>query len=221
MKKSRPIAEGRIGFAGALFWTVFLTAAGLWAAFALDRRFGLVAAGFVLTHVLYSAVLQHVVIVDVFALAANYVLRVVAGAVVIGVPMSPWLVICTLLLSLFLGLSARSLDFKLLKQDARLHRPALAHYNPYLLDQMIAVITSAILITYTLYTISPDTIEKFGTGKLPLTVPFVLYGIFRYLYLIHRGEAHLSLERALISDKPMLINTVAYAVVTAGIIYLS
>jgi len=219
MKRTRPIAAGQIGGRRAVLVATVLTLAGLAAAFLLGRRFGWCAAAFVAVHILYSIVLQNVVIVDVFTLAAGYILRVVAGAVVIHVPVSPWLMICTLLLSLFLGLSSRSLDYKLLGKDAVRHRPILAQYNPYLLDQMIAAITSAILITYTLYTISPDTVQRFGTNKLVLTVPFVLYGILRYLYLIHQGEAALSLERALISDKPMRVNMIVYAILTVAIIY--
>ncbi|MBZ0271860.1 decaprenyl-phosphate phosphoribosyltransferase [bacterium] len=220
LKGTRPIAMRELGGTSAVGVALILTAVGLWVAFALDRTFGFVAAAFVATHVLYSTILTRIVIVDVFTLAANYVLRVVAGAVVIDVPMSPWLLICTMLLSLFLGLSARSLDFKLLGEEAARHRSSLAHYNPYLLDQMIAVITSAILIAYTLYTISPETVAKFGTNKLALTAPFVLYGIFRYLYLIHQGEAQMSIERALFSDLPMRINAFLYALATVAIIYL-
>lgn len=221
MKRTRPLADGRLDARTAALAAAGLTIAGLVGAWLLGREFLMVAGAFVLTHVVYTAILQHVVILDVFALAANHVLRVAAGAVAVGVPMSPWLMICTMLLALFLGLSARSLDFKLLKDDAVLHRKALAEYNPYLLDQMIAVITSAILVTYTLYTISPATAQKFGTASLPLTVPFVLYGIFRYLYLIHQQtEAPTSLERALISDRPLRINAAAYAIVVFAIIYL-
>ncbi|MCZ7584321.1 MAG: decaprenyl-phosphate phosphoribosyltransferase [Deltaproteobacteria bacterium] len=220
MKGSRPVADGRLGAGTALAVAVLLAVAGLWAASTLGRAFAMVAAVFVVTHLLYSAFLQHVVIVDVFALAANYVLRVAAGAVVVNVPMSPWLVICTLLLSLFLGLSARSLDFKLLGEHAGAHRRSLAQYNPYLLDQMIAVITSAILITYTLYTIAPETAAKFETDKLVLTVPFVLYGIFRYLYLLHRGDQRLSIERALVADRPMLVNAALYTLTIVLIVYV-
>lgn len=219
-KRHRPIASGELPASVALIASVVLTLAGLALSMLLGRVFFWTALAFVLSHVAYSLFLQHIVILDVFALAANYVLRVVAGALAVNVPMSPWLLICTLLLSLFLGLSARVLDFKLMGEDAVLHRPSLVHYNPYLLDQMIAVITSAILVTYTLYAISPETAARFASPRLPLTIPFVMYGIFRYLYLIHQRTGHLTLEKALVADGPMRVNMALYAVCVFGIVYL-
>ncbi|MCB9488037.1 MAG: UbiA prenyltransferase family protein [Deltaproteobacteria bacterium] len=219
-KAHRPIPQGRLTPGRILSAWALLSGAGIWCAYQLGHAFGHVCVVYVVLQVMYSVIWQHVVIVDLFALAAHYVLRVVAGSVVIGVPMSPWLVICTVLLALFLALSSRAQDYKELGESAVSHRPVLAYYNPYLIDQMIAAITSAILITYTLYTISEDTVRKFGTSLLSLTIPFVLYGIFRYLYLIHQSQGVLSIERALFTDKPMRINAMAYVAVAVLIVYV-
>ena len=219
VKAQRPVAAGQLAPRTALRAGALILVVSLVLSFGLGRWFGWVALTYALVNVLYSLLLKNVVIVDLFMVAAGYVLRVVAGAVVIPVPVSNWLLITAMLLSLFLALSKRSLEIRVLQDDAQGHRRTLAEYNPYLLDQMTAVITSALLVAYTLYTRSPETMEKFHTANLVYSVPFVLYGIFRYLYLVHIREGYHTLERVLISDKPMIINMALYCLAVLIILY--
>jgi 4-hydroxybenzoate polyprenyltransferase len=159
------------------------------------------------------------VIIDVLTIAIGFVLRAVAGAVAVDVSISQWLLICTILLALFISLAKRRHELVLLADGATSHRPILGEYSPYLLDQMIAVVTASTLIAYIFYTISPETEQKFGTQWLGLTVPFPLYGIFRYLYLVHQREGGGSPADLLITDRPLLTCVTLWAVSTALIIY--
>ena len=220
IKATRPVASGRLPIGKALQSSVLLYLVCLVASFLLNVHFGYVALAYALIGIVYSLALKNIVIVDLFMVAAGYVLRVVAGAVVIPVTISSWLLICAMLLSLFIALSKRSIELRLLQGDAVNHRKTLAEYNPYLLDQMTAVITSALLVAYTLYTRSPGTLEKFHTGGLVYTVPFMLYGIFRYLYLIHVKEGYHTLERVLVTDKPMIVNLILYVLVVGFVLYV-
>jgi hypothetical protein len=145
---------------------------------------------------------------------------VVAGGLVIAVPISSWLIICTMLLALLLSMGKRRHELVLLEEKAVEHRPILKEYSAYLLDQMIAVVTASTLIAYCLYTISPETVAKFGTSNLVLTAPFVLYGIFRYLYLVHLKGKGGSPEEIIIQDKPMLLNIVLWILVVILVLYL-
>jgi 4-hydroxybenzoate polyprenyltransferase len=185
----------------------------------MGRDFGLVATAYVLLLVLYSGPLKHIVIIDVLTIAIGFVLRVVAGAVAIGVPISQWLLICTILLALFLGLSKRRHEIVLLADGATGHRRILQEYSPYLLDQMIGVVTASTLMAYILYATSHETAEKFGTSLLGLTIPFPLYGIFRYLYLVHHKEGGGSPAELLLNDRPLLACVALWAVAVVVIIY--
>jgi 4-hydroxybenzoate polyprenyltransferase len=194
-------------------------AIGLAAAYRLGLSFFAVAAAYVLLQVSYTLVLKNIVILDVLAVACGFVLRVVAGGVVIDVALSHWLLLCSILLALFLALSKRRHESVALEGEASVHRSVLGEYSPYLLDQMISVVTASTVIAYALYTISGETIEKFGTRNLLFTIPFVLYGIFRYLYLVHRREAGGSPESIVISDKPLMIDILLWAGVAGIILY--
>jgi 4-hydroxybenzoate polyprenyltransferase len=218
-KSMRPIASGALPVALAAPAAVLLFVTALTGAFLLKVPFGLVVAAYVLLSVAYSKWLKHTVILDVFAIALGFVLRVVAGAVVIDVMMSHWLIICTLLLALFLGFSKRREELVALADDASLHRRVLTEYSPLFLDMMIGIVTSATVVAYTLYTVSNETIERFGTDRLLFTVPFVLYGIFRYLYLVYHKNNGGAPAQTLITDKPLLFNVVLWAVVCGLIIY--
>ncbi len=168
----------------------------------------------------YSLWLKHVVILDVFVVAAGFVIRVVAGGLAIEVEISSWLLICTMLLALFLAMGKRRHEIVLLEGDAANHRPILKEYNTPLLDQMISVVTASTLIAYCLYTISEETVAKFGTRNLIYTVPFVLYGIFRYLYLIHQKAGGGSPESLIIQDKPLLLDLFLWIVAAVLILGL-
>ncbi len=179
--------------------------------------FGAVAAAYVALNLAYTFRLKHVVIVDVFCVAGCYVLRVMAGAFVIPVPISPWLYLCAILLSLFLALGKRRQELVLLEAGASLHRRILQEYSTQLLDQMILIVTSATVMAYSLYTFQGTT----GNHRLMLTIPFVLYGIFRYLYLIYMKQEGGSPDEVLLRDKHIL-GTVALCVLTTlALLYLS
>ena len=218
-KRNRPIASGALSVPTALGAAALLTACGLGAAWWLGRDFFAVAAGYLLLLVLYSGPLKHIVIIDVLTIAIGFVLRVAAGAVAIGVPISQWLLICTILLALFLGLSKRRHEIVLLADGAIGHRRILEEYSPYLLDQMIGVVTASTLMAYMLYATSHETADRFGTSLLGLTIPFPLYGIFRYLYLVHRKEGGGSPAELLLNDRPLLACVALWAVGVAVIIY--
>ncbi len=168
---------------------------------------------------MYSGPLKHIVIIDVLALSIGFVLRAAAGAVVINVVVSHWLFVCTILLAMFIALAKRRHELVLLADGAASHRPILGEYSPYLLDQMIGVMTASTLIAYIFYTISPETAEKFGTDLLGLTIPFPLYGIFRYLYLVHRREGGGSPAELLINDRPLLTCVMLWVAAVVLIIY--
>jgi 4-hydroxybenzoate polyprenyltransferase len=204
LKRLRPIASGALAPSTALGSAAALIAAGLAAAFALRLSFGMAAASYVALVIVYSRALKHVVILDVMAIAIGFVLRAVAGGLVIGVPISDWLLVCTILGAMFLGLAKRRHELTLLADGATGHRRILEEYDPYLLDQMIAVVAAATLVAYIIYCASPETAEKFGTQWLVLTTPFPIYGIFRYLYLVHRKHGGGSPSDVLLRDRPLL-----------------
>jgi len=220
LKSKRPIAAGTLSVRAALGAAVVLAAAALGAAFAvLGPAFGLVALAYVALLALYSGPLKHIVIIDALTIAIGFVLRAAAGAVAIGVVISHWLFVCTILLALFIAFAKRRHELVLLADGAISHRPILGEYSPYLLDQMIAVVTASTLIAYIFYTISPETTEKFGTEWLGLTIPFPLYGIFRYLYLVHQRDGGGSPSDLLLSDRPLLACVTAWILAVVLIIY--
>jgi 4-hydroxybenzoate polyprenyltransferase len=156
----------------------------------------------------------------VLTIAIGFVLRAVAGAVAVDVEISHWLLVCTILLALFIALAKRRHELTLLAGEAPGHRPILGEYSAPLLDQMIGVVTASTLVAYTFYTISPETEQKFGAPGLGLTIPFPLYGIFRYLYLIHQRAGGGSPADLLLSDRPLLACVTLWALAVALIIYL-
>ena len=218
-KRLRPIASGALQSSTAILMAMVLATGALGAAWWMGPSFGAVATAYVSLLVLYSGPLKHIVIIDVLTISIGFVLRVVAGAVAVAVPMSPWLLICTILLALFLGLSKRRHELTLLADGAIGHRRILQEYSPYLLDQMIGVVTASTLMAYILYATSHETAEKFGTSLLGLTIPFPLYGIFRYLYLVHHREGGGSPAELLLNDRPLLACVALWAVAVAVIIY--
>ena len=218
-KRFRPIASGKLSSGVAVAWAGVLGAAALGAAAWLSPLFGLIAATYLLLFVLYSRWLKHIVILDVMSIAIGFVLRTVAGAAVVDVPVSDWLLVCTVLLALFLGLSKRRHELTLLADNATGHRRILDEYNPYLLDQMIGVVTASTLMAYIIYCTSQETIERFGTRNLVLTVPLPIYGILRYLYLVHRRDGGGNPSELLITDRPLLICVALWGLVTTAVIY--
>ncbi|HEY7254278.1 MAG TPA: decaprenyl-phosphate phosphoribosyltransferase [Methylomirabilota bacterium] len=218
-KRRRPIASGALSVRTGAAIGVLTLVGSLVAAYALSARFGVVATVYAALLTAYSVWLKHVVILDVLTVAIGFVLRAVAGAAAIGVEISGWLVICTILVALFLALGKRRHEYLTLHGDAAAHRPILAEYSESFLDQMVAVVTASTVTAYALYTMSPDTVAKFHTRWLPLTLPFVLYGVFRYLYLLYRRELGGNPSDLLLSDRALLINTVLWMVALLLVIY--
>lgn len=221
LKKERPIASGRISVATGIVFAVLLLAIGLIGAWTVSRALVLVCCGYLVLNILYSFWLKHMVILDVMAIAFGFILRAYAGAVAIDVPASNWLMINTLMLALFLGFGKRRHELVLLEGSATDHRKSLSKYSPYLLDQLIGVVTASVVVVYMLYTFSPEVSEKLGTGNLFITIPFVIYGVFRYLYLIHKEERGGSPTRVLISDRPLLITVVLWLATVVLVMYLA
>lgn len=220
-KRFRPIASGEISIPLALGLAIVLLAGSFLAAFYLSFPFTLVALTYFVLMILYTYLLRDLVILDVFSIAAGFVLRAVAGVVVISVELSPWLIICTILLSLFIALGKRRHELVTLADTAVEHRKILDEYNPQLLDQLISAVAGSTVIAYALYTLWPETIAKFGTPNLVYSVPFVLYGIFRYLYLIYRREKGGRPEEVLLTDLPLIISIFLWIVSLMFIIYLT
>ena len=218
-KRNRPIASGALAAPTAAAMGVVLLVGSLGAAFRLSVPFFLVAAAYAILLTAYSLWLKHLVILDVLTVAAGFVLRAVGGAAAIAVEISGWLVICTILVALFLALGKRRHEYRTLRGDAASHRPILAEYSESFLDQMVAVVTASTVTAYALYTMSPDTVAKFHTRLLPVTLPFVLYGIFRYLYLLYRRELGGNPSDLLLNDRALLVNTVLWMLSLLVIIY--
>jgi 4-hydroxybenzoate polyprenyltransferase len=218
-KRQRPIASGAVSVSTALTAAAIIGAGAIGTAFALGARFAAVSILYVALLGLYSVLLKHIVIIDVLTIAIGFVLRAVAGAVAVNVEISRWLFVCTILLALFVALAKRRHELVLLADSATSHRRILGEYSPYLLDQMISVVTASTLIAYIFYTISPETEAKFGTRWLGLTIPFPLYGIFRYLYLVHRRDGGGSPAELLITDRPLLLCVALWGIAVALLIY--
>jgi 4-hydroxybenzoate polyprenyltransferase len=218
-KRLRPIASGALSPRAALVAAGVLGVSSLVASAFLGSAFAVVAGGYLALNLLYSFALKNVVIVDAISVSLGFVLRAVAGAVAIGVEFSDWVLICTILLALFLTLCKRRHEITSLSDAAADHRRILSEYSPHLLDQMIAVVTASCLTAYAVYTTAPDTVAKYKTTRLSLTIPFVLYGIFRYLYLVHRREQGGSPSEILLTDRPLLAAVALWGLALLVIVY--
>lgn len=205
LKRHRAVASGELKASTAVGVAILLFVASLGGAALISWPLALVSLAYAALLTLYSLVVKHVVILDVLTIAAGFVLRAAAGAIAVKVPISEWLLVCTTLLALFLALSKRRHELTLLTSGASGHRPILQEYTTHLLDQMIGVVTASTLVAYCFYAISADTAAKLGTTRLGVTIPFVLYGIFRYLYLVHHRQEGGSPSTLLLSDRPLLL----------------
>ena len=218
-KSLRPLARGALSVQVGRTVAWMLGLAGLGLSLLLGPSFALAALLYLLLNVAYSFRLKRIVILDVLAISLGFVLRAVAGALAISVQFSDWLIVCTLLLALFLALSKRRHELTSLNDAASDHRPILAEYSPYLLDQMISVVTASCLMAYAFYTMAPETVEKYRTDRLAWTIPFVLYGIFRYLYLVHQKDQGGSPTDLLLTDRPLLVDVGLWALGVVVIVY--
>ena len=219
-KRNRPIASSELGLRTALFFVVVVLAASFGVSGVFMPRFALVVVIYFGLNIAYSAYLKQLVLIDAMIVAFGFLLRVVGGAVSIDIDVRPWLLVSTLLLALLLAFTKRRHELVLLGDGAKEHRGVLARYSPYFLDQIITVVTAATLITYCLYTMDAETIRKFNTTRLPFTIPFVLYGIFRYLFLVHHKDEGGRVGHTLLTDPPLLIDIFAWGVTVLLIIYV-
>jgi 4-hydroxybenzoate polyprenyltransferase len=218
LKASRPIASGRVSVRSALLLCALLSLGGLAGSFLLDVNFGLIAAAYVALMAAYTFLLKHLVLIDVFAIAGGFVLRAAGGAAVIHVKISPWLYLCTILLSLFLGFAKRRHELILLEGSAAVHRRNLEEYTGPLLDDLINIVAGATIIAYSLYTFFASTVPQ--NHAMMVTIPFVLYGIFRYLLLVHRTDIAGTPEEAVFKDKPLLLDLAAWIIISGSVLHL-
>lgn len=221
LKRRRPIASGTVGTGAALALALVCAAAGLALGAAASVRVAAILSAYLLLNLAYSAGLKHVAILDVFIIAAGFMLRIFAGTWGVGIAPSHWLLLCGLLLTIFLGFAKRRAELMVSEGDGSngaSQRPVLDEYSPALLDTMMAISAAGVIVSYSLYTVSPDTIELHRTDKLIYTLPFVLYGIFRYIFLLHRhgGEDPAS---TLLTDAHMLVTGAAWLCVTLWLIW--
>ncbi len=219
LKRHRPLAAGTLGVPLALAAAALLAGLALAAAVRLGPEFGGLLAAYLALNGLYSWRLKHLVILDVMAIAMGFLIRVLAGAAAIPVEVSSWLLLCTMFLALFLAFSKRRHELILLADDAADQRRVLSHYSPAFLDQMINVVTASSVISYALYCVAPETVEKFGTDKLIYTLPMVLFGIFRYLYLIYQRSGERNPTEAILTDPPFLLNVLLWGAAVVWIVY--
>ncbi len=217
-KRFRPVASGELSVTAALLVAAILLTAGMGIGAFLGKNVALVLGMYLMLNVAYSAYLKHVVIVDALMVSFGFVLRVVGGVEVIDASISFWIVLCTVLATLFITFNKRRHELEMV-DNASDHRLSLAEYDPYFLDQMTAVVTAGTIISYALWTRDPETIGKFGTERLDLTIPFVFYGIFRYLYIVHRKKMGGDPTRVFLTDVPLIINITLWVLAVAAIIY--
>ena len=220
-KRLRPVASGRLPAGTALAGGIVLLVGASIAAFLLSAPFGAVAVAYAVLLSAYSAGLKHVVIVDGLIIAGGFVLRALGGVIVLDIELSHWLLLCTILLALFLTFGKRRHELIALEGGAADHRPILSEYSPQLLDQMISVVTASTLMAYALYTLAPETQAKLGTTRLPLTIPFVLYGIFRYLYLLYRHDLGGNPSEHLLTDRALLLDVALWGGAVILILYVA
>lgn len=221
LKRLRPIAAGQVSARTAGVLAVLLLVAGLAVASLLAAPFALLIAGYVVLQLAYTFGLKRVALLDVFMIATGFVLRAIGGALPIHVRISPWLLLCTFLLALFLGLCKRRHEKLLLSTvQAQAHRQTLAGYDERLLDILIGIAASSTVVVYAIYTLWPETTHRFGTSGLGLTIPFVVFGVFRYLDVAYRMEEGGRPERVLLTDHVLIVTVVLYAA-TALAVFLT
>jgi 4-hydroxybenzoate polyprenyltransferase len=215
----RPLASGALSVFAAKIWIAGLLVGSFALGWPLGWRFLLILLLYVCLITVYSLALKKVVIVDMLLVAIGFVVRAMAGAIALAVTFSNWLVVCTLFLALFLGISKRRHEMRFLSGDASNHREVLGHYTVLYLDALTIVVAGATLITYTIYTCSPEVVARLGTDKLYLTLPFVVYGLFRYLYLVQQELEGGDPSSTLLKDKPLGVTVLLWGLTCVGIIY--
>ncbi len=217
-KKNRPLAAGRVSVSAACGLGVLLAMVGLGVGLLVSPAVVFMLLAYGVMNVLYSYYLKHRVLLDVFVIAAGFMLRILVGTLGVGIPPSQWLVLCGIMITLFLGFSKRRAEIFTLGDGDAGHRSVLKHYSPVLLDQMIGITASGVIMSYSLYTMSPDTIRIHGTENLIYTVPIVMYGVFRYIYLLHHRHGGTDTARDIASDPWLVLTLVAWLGATLWLI---
>ena len=213
-KCQRPLAAGKVGLSAAVMLAVLLGVLGLVLAYSASPKVLLILVGYALMNIAYTLRLKHVVILDVFIIATGFMLRILAGTLGVGIPPSQWLLLCGLMVTLFLGFTKRRAEIIALAEDKAAHRKVLEHYSPVLLDKMIGITAAGLIMSYSLYTMNPDTIRIHGTANLIYTVPFVMYGVFRYIYLLHHQSRGGDTAHDLVRDPHLFIVVGAWLAAT-------
>ena len=218
-KKMRPIPAGDLSASVARIFGSLLLLTGIAVGFWLGRPLALLLSTYAGINIFYGLWLKHLAILDLMSIAAGFVIRVVAGAAAIGVEASHWILMCTFLLALFLGVAKRRQELLTLAGDSVRHRRVLDQYTLPWLDQAGTIVSAATIVAYALYTVAPETQARFGTDHLIYTLPFVIYGILRYLHLVQGGDRTGNPTNALLKDKPLLLCLLGWVLVCAAIIY--
>ena len=218
LKKDRPLSSGAVSAAAAVSLMLVLVTGALVLGFLVSVQVLAILSIYLLVNIAYSLRLKHVVILDVFIIASGFMLRILAGTVGAGIAPSQWLLLCGLMMALFLGFAKRRAELYALTGDGPTHRKVLSHYQPVLLDKMIVVTSTCVILTYSLYTMSPATIQVHHTESLIYTVPFVIYGIFRYIYSLHRQTAGSDPALQIFRDPHLLLAIAGWLIVTVWLI---
>ena len=217
-KRNRPLPSGKLTISTAAIFAVILGVAGLLLAALASYKVVIILVIYGLMNLAYSIKLKHIVILDVFIIAAGFMLRILAGTLGLGIPPSQWLLLCGLMVTLFLGFSKRRAEIIVLSDDKSAHRKVLEDYSPVLLDKMIVITAAGLIMSYSLYTMSAETILIHRTANLVYTVPFVIYGVFRYIYLLHQQRSGGDPSRDLVRDPHMLTVLLAWFIITIALI---
>lgn len=218
-KKNRPVASGEVPVPAAVVLGAGLMAAGILGGVAIGKTFLVWVLFYLILQLGYNMAFRNIVLLDILTIAMGFVVRAVAGSLAISVVISPWLILCSLLIALFLGFAKRRQEIVLMGAKATEHRSILGEYSVPLLDQLIGIVTAATIVCYAIYTLTPEVTERLGSKYMILTLPFVLYGIFRYLYLVHMHEKGGSPTRDLLSDTPLLLSIFMWTVTSVALIY--
>jgi 4-hydroxybenzoate polyprenyltransferase len=211
IKKFRPIPSGRLSLPLAWFFGIVFIAAGAFLSFLLNKHFFIVILVYVVLQMFYTFWWKHIALLDVFIIAAGFVLRAVGGGFVVNVVISPWLIVCTFLMALFLALCKRRHELRWMNEVGdNASRPSLIDNSEALFDQLISITAGATIVSYAVYTLWPDTVAKYSTHLMSLTIPFVVYGVFRYLHLVYCKELGDQPESILLTDKPLIVNILLF-----------
>jgi 4-hydroxybenzoate polyprenyltransferase len=217
-KRNRPLPSGKLSITTAAIFAAILGVSALLLAALASYKVVIILLIYAVMNLAYSIKLKHIVILDVFIIATGFMLRILAGTLGLGIPPSQWLLLCGLMVTLFLGFSKRRAEIIVLSADKTAHRKVLEDYSPVLLDKMIVITAAGLIMSYSLYTMSPETILIHRTANLIYTVPFVIYGVFRYIFLLHHQRSGGDPSRDLVRDPHMLTVLLTWLITTIALI---